>query len=213
MRIASRSLRMMLGLTGLFAALALGGCKNVSKEQYDLAVQEASQVRQELAAARESERLKDAQIAQMQQQLEAQRNAVAAAPPTLTFPTGDRGGGTVGSGGDVTFTLAGSVAFDSGSATLKSAAKRQLDQIASQIRSRYAGRDIRVEGHTDSTPIRKSKWSSNEALSQARADSVREYLVTKGISSGRVSAIGYGSSRPKGSAASSRRVEIVVLGN
>ena len=40
---------------------------------------------------------------------------------------------------------------------------------------------IRVDGHTDSTPIKVSKWKTNLDLSQARAESVKAYLIKKGV--------------------------------
>lgn len=206
----------VVSLSVLVAGLGLGGCKNVSRDQYELAVQESQALRTENATLAESSRAKDSQIASLQQQLStAQMAAQQPAPSTA----GNTGGGAWGSpdtsssrssGRTETYTL-GDVAFGSGQAVLTSAAKRELDGIARDIGRKHAGAQIRVEGHTDSTPIRKSKWGSNEALSQARADAVREYLITKGIASGRIDSMGFGSSRPKGSAAASRRVEIVVL--
>jgi flagellar motor protein MotB len=88
--------------------------------------------------------------------------------------------------------------------------RKELDRIASKLTKNYRGAAIRIEGHTDSDPIKRSKWSSNDALSQARADAVKKYLVSKGVSASRLESIGYGSSQPKGTKATSRRVEIVV---
>ncbi len=109
------------------------------------------------------------------------------------------------------FHLAGDVAFPSGSVNLTAAAKKELDTLAKKLKGTYAGRNIRVEGHTDSTPIKKSKYGTNEALSQARAEAVRSYLASKGVSSNRIEAIGYGSAKPKATPAASRRVDVVVL--
>jgi type VI secretion system protein ImpK len=201
----------ILGVAVVLSGLALGGCKNVSREQYDLAVQEAQSLRTENAALKESDRSKDAQIATLQQQIATPANP----GPASGWDNGGGGGSsrpTDTGGGSQTYTLGG-VAFGSGSATLTSSARKELDKIAADIKRRHGGASVRVEGHTDSTPIKKSKWSSNEALSQARADSVREYLIQKGISSGRIDSIGFGSSKPKGSATASRRVEIVVMGS
>jgi chemotaxis protein MotB len=206
----------VVSLGVLVAGLGLGGCKNVSRDQYELAVQESQALRTENATLAESSRAKDSQIASLQQQLStAQMAAQAPAPAAPAGGNNNWGstdtGGTRSRGSSAeTYTL-GDVAFGAGQAVLSSAAKRELDGVARDIARRHAGAQIRVEGHTDSTPIRKSKWGSNEALSQARADAVREYLITKGIASGRIDSMGFGSSRPKGSAAASRRVEIVVL--
>jgi flagellar motor protein MotB len=69
-----------------------------------------------------------------------------------------------------------------------------------------------VEGHTDSDPIKVSQWKSNQELSEARADAVKKYLVSKGVDANSVSTSGLGSSRPKSNdKAANRRVEIVVV--
>lgn len=76
---------------------------------------------------------------------------------------------------------------------------------------------IRVEGHTDSTPISNARYSSNWELSTARAANVLQKLVENGIAPERLSAAGYGgfqpvadNSTPEGRA-QNRRVDIVVL--
>jgi outer membrane protein OmpA-like peptidoglycan-associated protein len=69
-----------------------------------------------------------------------------------------------------------------------------------------------VEGHTDSV----GSDSKNLDLSQKRADSVREYLVSRGVKSGAISSIGKGESVPVADnkspegRANNRRVEIVI---
>ena len=76
----------------------------------------------------------------------------------------------------------------------------------------FGGKQIRVEGHTDSDPIKVSRWKSNQELSVARADAVKKYLVSKGVDANEVSVAGFGSDRPKSSdKAQNRRVEIVVV--
>ena len=80
------------------------------------------------------------------------------------------------------------------------------------IRREHAGADITVEGHTDRTPIRFSKWGTNQKLSEARAAAVAAYLAGQGIEEGRLTAVGYGEDRPLESDARSRRVEIVIGG-
>lgn len=75
---------------------------------------------------------------------------------------------------------------------------------------------VDVVGHTDSDPIKKSKWKDNWQLSAERALAVLRYLNSKGISSEKIRAVAAGSSRPVASNKSSsgkaqnRRVEIVV---
>jgi chemotaxis protein MotB len=76
---------------------------------------------------------------------------------------------------------------------------------------------VRVEGHTDNVPIRTRRFPSNWELSVARAVSVVKYFADVGkINPQRLSAVGYGESRPlvpNNSAANrarNRRVEIVL---
>ncbi|MCC6678836.1 MAG: OmpA family protein [Phycisphaerales bacterium] len=191
----------------LVLAAALGGCSSVSKKDHELVMQENQELRDRMAALETESRSKDSKIAE----LEAAK-AQAAQPPAVD-DFGTSPGGRQGSPGTVVreFDVVGDVLFDSGQATVKAGAKPQLDRIASTIKSRYSGYQVRVEGHTDSDPIRKSKWKTNDALSEARAEAVKKYLASKGISSSKIEAVGMGSSEPKGSKKESRRVEIKVL--
>ena len=87
------------------------------------------------------------------------------------------------------------------------------------ISESYAGSRVSIEGHTDSDPIKKSKWESNEALSLARAKEVEGVLVRAGVTESRVAAIGMGSRQPITKAstdrakAQNRRVEIFIYPN
>jgi chemotaxis protein MotB len=79
---------------------------------------------------------------------------------------------------------------------------------------------IRVEGHTDNIPISTEKYPSNWELSTARAVAVLKYLISEcGIAPERLSAVGYGDSRPRvpnnneSNRELNRRVEIIVLTN
>lgn len=114
-------------------------------------------------------------------------------------------------GGELVVGMAGDVLFDSGQATLKSTAKKSLDQIAGVINSRYPGKTIRVEGYTDSDPIKKSNWKTNERLSGERAMAVEQYLSSKGIAPDRIYFAGFGPAEPKATKKDSRRVEIVIV--
>ncbi|MGB1800721.1 MAG: OmpA family protein [Gammaproteobacteria bacterium] len=101
------------------------------------------------------------------------------------------------------------VHFKFDSASLTSEAKSILDGALSAIQSN-ASKNLQVEGHTDST----GPASYNQGLSQRRAQSVVDYLVSKGVSSSRLSAQGFGESSPVSSndtsadRAKNRRVEI-----
>jgi flagellar motor protein MotB len=133
---------------------------------------------------------------------------VSAAPPKIegAETTADPVRGTV------TVNIQGDVLFDAGKADLRASSKKTLDQVAAALTGQYKGKPVRVEGHTDSDPIKVSKWKSNQELSEARAKAVRDYLVQKGVPTSRVTTTGLGSTQPKGEVKSkNRRVEIVVV--
>ncbi|MCU0726174.1 MAG: OmpA family protein [Planctomycetes bacterium] len=120
--------------------------------------------------------------------------------------------------GEVRMTVPGSLCFASGRADLQPAAQEKLKKVFAALRGDFPNLRVRVEGHTDSDPIRKSKWESNEALSTARANSVASFLVAAaGMASGQVVAKGFGSDRPVAAndtpagKAENRRVEIYLL--
>jgi chemotaxis protein MotB len=109
------------------------------------------------------------------------------------------------------------VLFDSGKAELRRSAYPVLDKVA-QVLKEVPGQPIGIEGHTDNVPIQHSGWANNKALSVARANAVVSYFVEKhGLEPERVTAIGYGETRPIASndtaadRQKNRRVEIVIL--
>ena len=118
--------------------------------------------------------------------------------------------------GTITVTLPDAILFDPGKATLKNATSKELDHIYSVLKAKYPGRHIEVAGHTDSDPIKKSKWTDNLELSSHRAMAVARYLIQKGVAENKIGATGYGSARPLASNSTAsgkqknRRVEIVV---
>jgi len=109
-------------------------------------------------------------------------------------------------------TLPGGMLFASGKSTLLASSETKLDQVATALKDDEVGHKISVEGYTDS----RGSDALNQRLSTDRADSVRTYLVTKGVDSDAIAATGMGSSRPVADnrsaegRANNRRVEIVV---
>ena len=101
------------------------------------------------------------------------------------------------------------ILFDTGKATIKTQSASVLADII-KILNEYPTSKYTVEGHTDSVGSEKL----NQGLSEKRALSVKDYLVQNGIDEFRLSALGYGESKPidsnKTSAgrANNRRVEI-----
>lgn len=130
--------------------------------------------------------------------------------PKPTIPPGWKPGPR----GSVSIELASDVLFDSGKAIVKSSAKSKLNSIANTIKQKYAGKEINVEGHSDTDPIRKSKWKDNWELSCERALAVTRYLISQGIPAKQLAASGRSQYHPIGSTkAQNRRVEIMVFPN
>jgi chemotaxis protein MotB len=105
--------------------------------------------------------------------------------------------------------------FASGSASLESKADGLLAEIA-QLVNLDETHPIDVEGNTDDIPIHSGQYPSNWELSAARASTVVRFLIEKGVSPTRLTAVGYADQRPIASNATAagrarnRRVEIVL---
>jgi outer membrane protein OmpA-like peptidoglycan-associated protein len=108
----------------------------------------------------------------------------------------------------------GEALFDSGSSSLAPGAFSRLDQLAATL-GRYPDTDVIIKGHTDGA----GSEASNLALSEQRADSVRRYLIGKGVSPARMTSVGFGESMPLATNSTpegrqqNRRVEIEVRPN
>ena len=202
----------------LSAIILSPGCTNWKKKYEALNVEH-----QNLKGLLERERAEKGQlteqVSQNQQTIEELQRQIAERNQTPAQATGFGEGYDVAfdpSAGTITVTLPNAILFSPGQATLKKATSVELDHILSVLQQKYAGRQIDVVGHTDSDPIRKSKWKDNWELSAQRALSVLRYLVDRGISPDRVRAVGRGESQPIASNATAsgkarnRRVEIVV---
>lgn len=84
------------------------------------------------------------------------------------------------------------IEFNSGKTDVAPAYHSQLEELASFLKT-HANTTAVIEGHTDSS----GSLALNKRLSQARAESVKNYLVTKlGIESRRLSAVGFGPEKP-----------------
>jgi chemotaxis protein MotB len=100
------------------------------------------------------------------------------------------------------FVFQSEVFFDSGQAVLSPEGRSELDKLASALLDldRKIPAEIpwvlRVDGHTDVRPIASSQFPSNWALSAARAISVVQYLVSRGVSPQRLVAAGFGEFQP-----------------
>jgi len=111
----------------------------------------------------------------------------------------------------LTELLSGTTSFDPGSAVLSAEAQALLDE-AIDILADNPDVALVVEGHTDNV----GDAQFNLALSEARAQAVVDYLIAGGITPDRLSAIGYGESRPiadnstEEGRALNRRIEFVI---
>ncbi|AJY06133.1 OmpA family protein [Burkholderia sp. SIMBA_043] len=126
---------------------------------------------------------------------EAQRQQLASdmansLNPTYTIKNGLRV--SASEQGVLDQTLANrTIEFETGSATLTPQGKQILDQMAAAL-AKMQNRTVDIIGHTDNSGNR----TSNIALSQARADAVKGYLITKGIQPQQMTTTGVGPDQP-----------------
>ena len=116
--------------------------------------------------------------------------------------------------------LADQLEYESGEVKIKSAGMPILEQVAEYLTTAAGSQQVRVEGHSDNMeigPSLKGAFPTNWELSKARAAEIVRYLVEKGgMDSAKLSAVGYGASRPVASNGTevgrkkNRRIEIVL---
>lgn len=150
--------------------------------------------------------------------VEAQIPASAPVQTARSFPELDGLG--IGYGlrnGQMVISIPSEITFGSGRADLSDKGKSALKKVASTLKREYPNGKYFVEGHTDTDPIKKSKFASNRELSLARAMAVLTYLVEDcQVSDASCTVVGHGQYEPVAPGSSSadkaknRRVEIVV---
>ena len=122
--------------------------------------------------------------------------------------------------GHISVVLPSSVLFNSGQTKLKKAAKNSLSKVCDVLKKDFPNETIRIEGHTDSDPIKRTKqvYKSNWELSASRAATVLHYLTDNcHLDSKKLYLAGFGKYQPvasnknKSGKKKNRRVEIVVL--
>lgn len=211
---ASKSIKFVL-ITGVaVAAAALGGCNNEAKTENEALKSQLTQVQQERDQNKQLLDQSEAQKAELRNQVDELTRAKNTQTPVMADP----GPGTGGSkparpqARETVIEVAGDVLFAPGQTSLSAAGKKELDKVATRLKKEFPKNQIRIEGYTDSDPVRKNPLGSNEAISKARAVAVEKYLASKGVSDSRMTAVGRGSASPKATKAASRRVEIHVLG-
>jgi chemotaxis protein MotB len=115
----------------------------------------------------------------------------------------------------VSVEINASVLFASGDARLSDESEQALRAVAAVLKDDQHA--IRVEGHTDSTPIHTAQFPSNWELSAVRASSVVRLFIDSAVAQERLTAVGHGSTRPVDSNDSAagrqrnRRVTLMIL--
>jgi OOP family OmpA-OmpF porin len=121
----------------------------------------------------------------------------------------DFGGKSISAGESVTLS---NILFDQGKADLRAESKTELDKIVKFMQDNPKA-EIELSGHTSS----EGDAALNRSLSYKRVKSCKDYIVLKGIDSGRITTIGYGPDKPvagndtEENRAKNRRVEMRVL--
>jgi chemotaxis protein MotB len=216
MRLVSR--RFVVPLVCLVALSLLSGCADY-KKKYDYLNVEHQNLKGRFENLQSERQALADRIAQDQQLIDELRRQIEELNKTPADATGFGDGYDVAfdaAAGTITVTLANTILFESGKASLKNATSSELNHILSVIKQKYPDKDIDVVGHTDTDPIVKSSWKDNWELSAQRALSVARYLIEHGIAEKQVRAAGCGPARPVAANTTSagksknRRVEIVV---
>jgi outer membrane protein OmpA-like peptidoglycan-associated protein len=169
-----------------------------ARGQLDQTKQALNKTQEQLQAEQKAAEEQRQKLADLEAKLKDARDTIA---KIAAVKDDDRG---------MVITLQGEVLFATGKWDLKAGAMAKLDQIAEALRGKE--QPMIVFGFTDNVGTRES----NMDLSQKRANSVRDYLVGRGIPQDLITAQGKGPENPisdNGSIegrASNRRVEIVV---
>lgn len=113
--------------------------------------------------------------------------------------------------GNIDLVMPGNITFAFDSASLNASFRPTLDKLAATM-NEYNQNTVTIAGHTDSV----GNPSYNMNLSRDRANSVRNYLVSRGVASNRINVVAYGQTRPIADNNSdygrqqNRRVELTV---
>lgn len=225
-----------LGLLGLLSFVAVG-CASTDadwRERYLEKERDASDLAAQLSQERDARSNAVAELEQARaqiQDLEA-RNAALASRPAA--PAAAPSGGDVNetlarlkrngidayqtADGNISIVLPADINFAAGSKDLTPAGRKSVEQVAREINGQFSGYTVRIEGHTDGDPIRKSKFTDNWELGSERALTVlRQLQSAHKVAPERLVAATRGETFPvadnksdKGKARN-RRVEVVVI--
>jgi outer membrane protein OmpA-like peptidoglycan-associated protein len=182
------------------------------RREAEAKVKEAEQAKREAEAkAREAEqaRLQTREDAEKAEKARREAEAKAREAEQLLKDLAELQGKQTDRG--IVLTL-GDVLFAFGKADLAAGAVRNVDKLAEYL-EKHPERNILIEGHTDSV----GSDAINMALSQKRADAVKEVLTAKRVSSDRILTKGYGKQFPvagndtESGRQMNRRVEVIIL--
>jgi chemotaxis protein MotB len=135
------------------------------------------------------------------------------------FPQGSSGSmpgvEVVRTGEGIAFRVLGGVLFAPGQNQISEQGQKTLGQLVATLQKE--GKRVRVDGHTDDTPIAHSQWGTNLRLSVERSMAVADFLIKSGLPAERVGVAGFGEYRPAVEGKTdearqkNRRVEILML--
>ena len=180
------SLKRSMAVAPLLSTILLGGCV-VWQSDYDKVVTQNQQLQEQVTAQSGEIAANKAQISRLQ--------------------------------GAIKYTVNSDQLFTPGSWQMSARGKQIIAKMASQLAPTEQSKLV-VNGYTDNAPIgpelRQQGITSNQVLSQKRADTVMQYLISKGLNPGLVSAKGFGDANPVASndtaqgRAKNRRVELML---
>lgn len=161
-----------LAATSLLAAVFLGGC--VSQSDYDAVMQKNKDLQ--------------AQVASQQAQITSDKSALQAKDEQIGRLQGA-----------IAYTVNSDLLFPSGSWQMSAAGKRLIAKFAKRLAATQQSK-LYVYGFTDNTPIgpglAAKGVTTNDILSQKRAEDVMQYLISQGVKPDMVEAKGFGEADP-----------------
>jgi chemotaxis protein MotB len=211
--------RTWIGWVGLFT-LSITACS--TQGQAKKTYQELETERDELARLNDELTSKlsacESRCQTLQQELQTRRGAPDHAKGTLPEELRRQGISLTDNGREAVVQVPSDLFFASGISKLSKPGETALGQIADLLKKNYPEGTIRVDGHSDADPIKRTAkvYHCNTELSFERAHSVYHYLTEKGgIDAKKVYVAAWGEHFPQDpkSKAKNRRVEIVVSKN
>lgn len=226
-----------LGLLGLAAlGFAAAGCASTDadwRERYLEKEQDASGLASQLSEERNAHSNAVASLEEARariQDLEAENASLKSRPaeaaPASTDDVSDALAQLKSKGIDAYQTADGNIAivipsdinFAAGSKDLTAAGRKAVAAVAAELGGQFSGFTVRIEGHTDGDPIRKSKFTDNFELGAERALTVLRALVKdhdvapeRLIAASRGETVPVADNKSDKGKARNRRVEVVVM--